>query len=210
MLIKTIPVGHLETNCYIVANENTLECIVIDPGAEGNTILDYIEDNKLQIKSIYLTHGHFDHTGAVQELTEETGCPVYISPLDVAAGDQPGAKSFAYPWNPDKSIDLRYLYDGDIIEDIGLTFEIIATPGHTPGSITIKVEDVLFTGDTLFRGSMGRTDFEYGSADDEIISLKKLCDLNGDFEVYPGHMEYTSLDRERALNYYCRQAQRNG
>jgi len=208
MLIKTLAVGHLETNCYVVCNENTMECVVVDPGAESNTILDYIESNSMTIKAIFITHGHFDHTGGVQGIVDEINCPVYINPNDVIDGKNDVASSFAFPFNPDESVNVNFYYDGEIIEIIGYEFEIISTPGHTPGSVTIKVEDVLFTGDTLFRGSMGRTDFEYGSFDQEIASLRKLCALSGEYEVYPGHMEHTSLEREKALNYYCRLAMR--
>ena len=95
MLIKTIPVGQLETNCYIVTNEDTLECVVIDPGDESNTILDYIEDNRLKCRAIMLTHGHFDHVGAANAVAEETGAPVYINALDEAKN----APSMHFPFN---------------------------------------------------------------------------------------------------------------
>lgn len=202
MLIKTIPVGHLDTNCYVVANENSLECVVIDPGADENSILNYLEDNKLKCAAIMLTHGHFDHTGAVDEVAEQTGATVYMNRAD----DNRYANSNHMPYRlPDNG---KYYSDGDIVELIGLRFEIIGTPGHTPGGVTIRCEDVLFTGDTLFRGSCGRTDFPGGDMDSELASLRCLCSLDGDFEVYPGHMDSSTLERERMLNYYCRLAMR--
>ena len=200
MLIKTLPVGDLETNCYIVTNEQTLESVVIDPGDESNTILDYLEDNHLTCKAIFLTHGHYDHVGAVSALQEETGAPVYMNAKD----DAKNMHSFHFPFSlPEngKSFD-----DGDVVEAAGLTFHILATPGHTPGSVVIRVEDALFTGDTLFRGSCGRTDLDGGNMDDMLQSLKKICALEGDYEVYPGHMDCSSLIRERNFNYYCRAA----
>ena len=159
MLIKTIPVGQLEENCYVVTNEATLESVVIDPGDEANTILDYLESNKLKCVAIMLTHGHFDHVGAVDAVAEETGATVYMNELDDAKRHQ----------NNHSSYTLRdggiYYSDGDVIDAAGLSFHIIATPGHTPGGVTIQVEDCLFTGDTLFKGSCGRTDLDGGDID---------------------------------------------
>lgn len=200
MLIKTLPVGQLETNCYVVTNESTLECVVIDPGDESNTILDYIESNHLKCTAIMITHGHYDHTGAADAVAEETGATVYMNSRD----DARVIESRQLPYRlPDNGINYD---DGDIIDTAGLRFEIIATPGHTPGGVTIKCEDCLFTGDTLFRGSLGRTDLDGGDMDKELASLKKLCSLEGDYEVYPGHMGSTTLQRERSFNYYCRVA----
>lgn len=200
MLIKTLPVGQLETNCYVVTNESTLECVVIDPGDESNTILDYIESNHLKCTAIMITHGHYDHTGAADAVAEETGATVYMNSRD----DARVIESRQLPYRlPDNGINYD---DGDIIDTAGLRFEIIATPGHTHGGVTIKCEDCLFTGDTLFRGSLGRTDLDGGDMDKELASLKKLCSLEGDYEVYPGHMGSTTLQRERSFNYYCRMA----
>lgn len=200
MLIKTLPVGQLETNCYVVTNESTLECVVIDPGDESNTILDYIESNHLKCTAIMITHGHYDHTGAADAVAEETGATVYMNSRD----DARVIESRQLPYRlPDNGINYD---DGDIIDTAGLRFEIIATPGHTPGGVTIKCEDCLFSGDTLFRGSLGRTDLDGGDMDKELASLKKLCSLEGDYEVYPGHMGSTTLQRERSFNYYCRMA----
>lgn len=200
MLIKTIPVGQLETNCYVVTNEDTLQCVVIDPGDESNTILDYIESNHLKCEAIMLTHGHFDHTGAVKAVAEETGATVYMNSRDDNRVTHSSQLNYVLPEG-----GINY-DDGDIIDAAGLRFEIIATPGHTPGGVTIKCEDCLFTGDTLFKGSLGRTDLDGGDMEKELASLKKLCSLEGDYEVYPGHMDSTTLQRERSFNYYCRAA----
>ncbi len=202
MLIKAIPVGHLDTNCYIVTNEETLECVVIDPGAEYNTIMDYLEDNRLKCQAIMLTHGHFDHTGAVEDVAEDTGAIVYMSRQDDAQVMQSPHFRYSLPENG------VYYDDGDVIELAGMRFEILSTPGHTPGGVTIICGDAIFTGDTLFKGSAGRTDLDGGSADAEMVSLKKICDLPGDYEVYPGHMDFSTLERERNLNHYCRMAMR--
>ena len=199
MLIKTLPVGQLEENCYVVTNEKTLECVVIDPGDESNTILDYIESNHLSCRAIMITHGHYDHGGAADAVAEETGATVYMN-----TRDDKGGRSYHLPYClPKGGIDYD---DGDVIDEAGLRFEIIATPGHTPGGVTIRCENALFTGDTLFRGSCGRVDLEGGDAHEEMLSLKRICSLPGDYEVYPGHMDSTTLERERMFNYYCREA----
>ena len=200
MLIKTIPVGQLETNCYVVTNEDTLQCVVIDPGDESNTILDYMESNHLKCEAIMLTHGHFDHTGAVDAVAEETGATVYMNSRDDNRVTHSRQLNYMLPED-----GINY-DDGDLIDAAGLRFEILATPGHTPGGVTIKCDDCLFTGDTLFRGSLGRTDLDGGDMEKELASLKKLCSLEGDYEVYPGHMDSTTLQRERSFNYYCRKA----
>ena len=202
MLVKTLPVGQLETNCYIVSNEDTLECVVVDPGDEANTILNYIEDNKLKCVAILLTHGHFDHVGAVDAVAEETGATVYMHELDDAKNSHKYMMRYYLPESG------KYLKDGDELQLAGLTFHIMATPGHTLGGVTIRCEDALFTGDTLFKGSCGRTDLPGGDMNVQLESLRRICALPGDYEVYPGHMDSSTLERERLFNYYCRVALR--
>ena len=200
MNIKTIPVGQLETNCYVVVNEETLACVVIDPGDESNAIMDYIESNRLRCEAIMLTHGHFDHVGAVNEILEQTGCALYINPRDEGYEVGKSGMKFKMPEGG------KYFDDGDIIVEAGLEFKVLATPGHTPGSVCLICGGALFTGDTLFRGSCGRADLPGGSMREEMRSLKKICELEGDYEVYPGHMDSSSLERERRFNHYCREA----
>ena len=200
MLIKTLPVGQLETNCYVVTNEKTLECVVIDPGDESNTILNYLEDNHLKCVAILLTHGHWDHVGAVNTVKEETGVPVYMNRQDDT--NVCGIPYYSFPMPKDG----HYIQDGDVLDLAGLHFDVIGTPGHTPGGVTFRCQNALFTGDTLFQGSCGRTDLPGGDMYELLDSLKKLCQLKGDYEVYPGHMGSSSLERERMFNYYCRAA----
>ena len=200
MLIKTLPVGQLETNCYVVTNEDTLDCAVIDPGDESNTILDYLERNHLRCRAIFLTHGHYDHVGAVDAVREETGATVYMNALDDRKKNRDGHFPYTLPE------DGEYYGGGDTVELPGLRFEVIATPGHTRGGVTLRCENALFTGDTLFKGSCGRTDLPGGDMEEELESLRTLCSLPGDYEVYPGHMDSSTLSRERMFNYYCRLA----
>ena len=199
MLIKTLPVGQLETNCYVVTDEKTLKCAIIDPGADANTILDYIESNKLHPEKIFLTHGHFDHHMALDRVYAATGAEVWINKKDVV---------FEVERNMHQLFDtgyLNYYSDGDVLEVGGLEFHIMETPGHSWGSVTLRCEDALFTGDVLFKDSCGRTDIG-GDMRVLLESLKRISALEGDFEVYPGHAEQTTLNRERANNYYVKYA----
>ena len=199
MLIKCLPVGHLMTNCYIVTDETTLECAVIDPGDESNTILYYLEDNHLTCRAILLTHGHYDHTGAVYAVHEETGAPVYMNALD--AGTAVAFDSYSFV-PPEGTIFYK---EGDEVRVGNLTFRVMETPGHTPGSVCLLVGDVMFAGDTLFRGSCGRTDFPGGDYRAMLRSLGRLGKLEGNYQVYPGHEQPTNLDFERRFNPYMQQ-----
>lgn len=200
MLIKTLPVGQLETNCYVVTDEKTLEAVVIDPGDESGTILAYLEQNKLNCGTILVTHGHFDHVGAVRTLAEELPARVYMNKKD--ANGPLGSVPFGF--NPPE--DTVFCAEGDVIKVGGLEFRVLETPGHTPGGLVFLCENAMFTGDTLFSGSCGRTDLQGGDMDELMRSLKKLSDLPGDYEVYPGHMGSSTLERERRFNYYIKYA----
>ena len=202
MLIKSFALGAYETTCYIVADEATLDCAVIDPGADAATILDYLEETKLRCRFVLLTHGHFDHTGAVEDMLAETEAELFVHKADVGVTTGGDFYRFLPPQ------DTKYYADGDVVCVGGLSFTVLETPGHTPGSVCLICSDaasgetVLFTGDTLFRDSCGRTDFPGSSPDDILRSLKRIAELPGDYEVYPGHGFFSSLDRERRVNYF--------
>ena len=200
MLIKTLPVGYLDTNCYIVTDDETRKCVIIDPGADSNLILDYIESNKLTPEAVFLTHGHFDHHMALEEVQNSTGAPAYINTKDANSGNSHDQHKLSFNGT------LRLYSEGDVLRVGNLIFTVMETPGHSPGSVTLQCESALFTGDTLFRDSCGRTDLGEGSMDVLLGSLKRLSALEGDFEVYPGHAESTTLGRERSFNYYVRHA----
>ena len=200
MLIKTLPAGPPEANCYVVTDENALVCAVIDPGDESNTILDYIEDNKLSCKAILITHAHFDHVSAVNAMLEATGAELYMCEKDLELAKTGASGRFTPPEN------THFYKDGDEVKVAGLTFKVMETPGHTPGGVTLICGDALFTGDTLFRGSCGRTDLPGGDMRAELRSLKRIASLEGDYEVYPGHAESSMLSIEREHNPYVRHA----
>ncbi len=200
MLIKCLTVGQIEANCYVVADEKTLECAVIDPGDESNTIMDYIERQRFKVKYIFLTHGHFDHTMAVGAVREETGATVCMNRLDAGAV----IENAPFRFNPPE--DTVWYKEGDRFHVGELTFEVLETPGHTPGGVCLLCGEALFTGDTLFRDSCGRTDLDGGDMPALMKSLKRLAELPGDYEVYPGHMDSTTLSRERMYNYYLKYA----
>lgn len=200
MQIKVIEVGYLQTNCYFVIDENTMDAAVIDPGADSNSILDQIERGGYHIRAILLTHAHFDHCMGLNEVYEATRAPVYMSHRDLNADI--GNGNFGTDWELDPPDDTHFITEGDEIEAGELTFTVLETPGHTPGGVTYMIEDCLFTGDTLFRLSCGRYDFPASSALELGHSLEKLRDLEGDYEVFPGHESPTSLDFERRFNPY--------
>ena len=204
MQIKCFPVGQLQTNCYVVTDEKNHLAAVIDPGAESGRILNYLEDNGLTVQAVFITHGHYDHTGAVMSIYEATKATVYIHALD--ANPEGRDEDYAYKGGD----ELKFYGEGDRIRVGDLDFLVLETPGHSRGSVTLLcdghdgTDPVLFTGDTLFRDSCGRTDFPGGSWEEIQRSLGRLAALEGDYEVYPGHMDATTLDRERRFNPYMR------
>ena len=166
MIVKTMPVGPIGTNCYLLGDETSKACAMIDPGGDPNEILSMIREAGLALKAILLTHGHYDHTGGVAGLEAAfPGTPVYLHRADAE-----GVTPTMFPPLPREV--LRFYDEGDTVAVGGLTVEVLHTPGHSKGSVTLKVGDVLFTGDTLFQGSMGRTDFEGGSYAEIMASLR--------------------------------------
>lgn len=205
MLIKTIPVGQLETNCYVVTEEASLLCAVIDPGDESSTILDYLESNKLKCTHIFITHGHFDHTMAVRAVQEATGAQVYMHEKDTNPTLEDASLRYS---PPDGTI---FYEEGDQIQVGNMVFYVMETPGHSEGSVCLvcEKEKVIFSGDTLFKGSCGRTDFPGSDPAKMMASLGRLYHMPGNFEVYPGHMDATTLDVERVNNPYLSMAGKN-
>ena len=201
MDIKTLQVGPIGTNCYLLCDETEKLCAVIDPGGDAVRVAAAVEDSGCAPCAILLTHGHYDHTGAVAELSARwPGVPVYLNRRDVYEGD-------AYLQQLFPPVPCAKDYgEGDTVQVGGLTLQVLATPGHSEGSVTLRCGDALFCGDTLFAGSCGRTDCPGGSVKKMMESLRRLGELEGDLKVYPGHMEDSTLDRERSWNPYLRQA----
>lgn len=196
MQLASFTVGYIETNCYVVSDENTLDCAIIDPGAESQRILDYIESNNLKCHHILLTHGHSDHVDGVDGLLEELDATVYMNKKDNAVPIGTGDSGYTAPEG------TIFIKEGDTIVVGGLSFKVMETPGHTPGGVCFICEDAIFSGDTLFRNSCGRTDFIASSPEDMMKSLARLAALEGDYEVFPGHMRSTTLEYERRNNYF--------
>ena len=193
--IHTLTLGLYQTNCYIVHDDSSKECIVIDPGYDAHTILNRTALLGLEIKAILLTHGHFDHVGAVRQIAADTDCRVFVAEnelsLPAAMTDGPIYHTDVYP-------------AAGKITAAGLDISVLPTPGHTPGSVCLIIADCIFSGDTLFAGSMGRCDFPGSSIFDMRKSMKKLYNLAGDYRVFPGHAEATTLEYERKTNPYLR------
>ena len=201
--IKTLTLGDYQVNCYIVHADGDRRCIVIDPGYEPERILGYLAAEKLSLQGVLLTHGHFDHVGAVHALVEKTGCALWLCHPDCTMPDTPPFPHLL-PLEEDKLPNPSFYKDGDTVEIAGLTFHVIHTPGHSPGSVCLEVEDVMFTGDTLFAGTCGRTDLP--GSDPRLIleSLAHLKALPYDRVVYPGHGYPTTLENQRRSNPYLR------
>lgn len=199
MLIKTMQVGFIGTNCYILTDETTMKSAVIDPGGDSNMILDYLERNHMECVAVLLTHGHMDHTMGVENILRDTGVPVYVHRLDWAP---PKTGKLDYRFIEPVNVDCRFYEEGDVVPVGNLQVKVLHTPGHTPGGVTLLCEKAMFSGDTLFRGSCGRVDLEGGDASTELASLKRLAEIPGDYEVYPGHMDTSTLAMERIYNPY--------
>lgn len=206
MNIRALVVGGFEVNCYVVSNDNG-KALVIDPGADGDEIASLLERHHLSVAAYLITHGHMDHISALAELVSIQPAPVAIHPADekwAFANSNQMLPYYGVPARPPSPI--RHLADGQEWNDIGIGYRILATPGHTPGGVSFYFpqENALFTGDTLFAGSVGRTDFPGG--DDRVLgeSLVRLAGLPGQTAVYSGHGPQTTIRQEKATNPFLR------
>ena len=204
MIIKTLSVAPIGTNCYIIGCQETKEAIIIDPGGEGSRILDAVEQEQLTLKYIINTHAHFDHVGAVNDIQEKTGVPFYLH-----QGDEPFIEPAAFsqslqmfgmpPMQPPK-ID-EYIDPEKTYKVGNISFSVLETPGHSPGGVCFLFENDVFVGDTLFAGSIGRTDLPGGDMGTLMQSIKtQLMSLNDSITVHCGHMGDTSIGNERQFN----------
>ena len=193
--VYAMALGAYQTNCYIIHEETSKTCCVIDPGYDADRILDKLEDLGLSLEAILLTHGHFDHVGAVKDLAAETQCQVYIHPDDLSLPPMMTAGALYY---------TRTYTEGSLLKLAGLEIAVLHTPGHTPGSVCLLAENTIFSGDTLFHGSCGRTDLPGGDWATITRSLKRLAAVEGNFWVYSGHGPSTTLRDEKKYNPYMR------
>lgn len=207
MNIKTLQLGELNANCYIAVTAPN-QCIAVDIGGSPRILLEYLKMNKLELTKILLTHGHFDHMGGVEEVRLATGAEVYIHENDAPMLESSSLSLHAsisiMPFKPVTKFET--IREDCIINDGNFTFTAIHTPGHSSGSIcyVCNEDKIIFSGDTLFCCSVGRTDFPGSNVQDMKSSLQKLYDLEGDYKVYPGHNESTTLDYERQNNPYMK------
>jgi hydroxyacylglutathione hydrolase len=206
MIIETLVVGPLESNCFIIANGNTKEALLIDPGDEPDRILELIAENNFKIKYIVCTHAHFDHVGALPEIKKETNAKIVIhrDELDIYTHTKDLAVSWGYELDPLPDPDIL-VSEGDTLKIGDLKFEILHTPGHSPGGICLYSKGILITGDTLFAGSVGRTDFYGGDIEKLKISFKRLITLPDEVKVLPGHGPETTIRNEKINNYFLRE-----
>ena len=193
--IHALTLGAYQTNCYIIHEEHSKTCCVIDPGYTPDYVLHYIEKQGLTVEAILLTHGHFDHVGGVKNLAADTGCKVYLCAEDLSMP----------PMVTDGPLYHTDTYgEGTQLHLAGLDISVLHTPGHTPGSVCLLCENAMFSGDTLFEGSCGRTDLPGGSWSTIQASLARLARLEQNYTVYPGHGGATTLAAEKRYNPYMR------
>jgi hydroxyacylglutathione hydrolase len=210
MKVLQMAVGMIGTNCYLAYDEKTMEGVVIDPGDNAAEILQRAQEAGMKIQYVLLTHGHFDHILAVDEICEKTGAKLVIHEADSGMLADSAVKSSMRSFMVRRPYVQRQpdilVHDGSEIQVGNLTFRYLHTPGHTPGSCVIQAENCLFTGDTLFRGSCGRCDLPGGDYQAMLRSMKKLYNLSGDYQVLPGHEGISTLEKERQFNPYMMQA----
>lgn len=201
--IQAMPLGIYQTNTYIVSARDSGSCAVIDPGGEPRKILNTLNELGLTLDAVLLTHGHFDHVGAVEALVSATGCALWMHRADWdMETDRKISRYFPLAGKP--VCEISFCAEGDTISAGGLNFKVLATPGHTRGSVCFLCEDALFSGDTLFAGSCGRTDLHGGDPEAIRASLRRLAALEDSLRVFPGHSKSTTLSIEKRYNPFMK------
>ena len=195
MRIHLLPLGSYQTNCYIVHADDSKTCAIIDPGYDPEKILFSVNRLGLAVDAILLTHGHFDHVGAVEAIVKATGCALWMSQRDYTQFSTP-ENDCIYPIHDCGFTEVRFCEEGEQIHAGGLTFTVMETPGHTWGSVCYCCADAMFAGDTLFARSIGRTDLPGGDWNTMSQTLEQLKELDQDYTVYPGHGTATTLSSE--------------
>lgn len=206
MILERLVVGPLGVNCYILGDDATREAFVIDPGGNARDILNALQQHHLKVSAVVNTHAHFDHVVALDEIRAATDAPfmIHVDEADMLAKAQASAALFGLAIPLQKPAD-RLLHEGDELNAGKISLKVLHTPGHTPGGICLLNGKNLFVGDTLFQGSIGRTDFPGGDYGTLMRSIRdKLFPLPDDTVVYPGHGPSTTLREEKALNPFLR------
>lgn len=191
------------TNTYLVINEETKQTVIVDPAACPSYMMSHMKNEGLKVEAVILTHGHFDHVMGVDDILKEFPVPVYVHEADEKTLMDPAVNLSVHYTAPYTFSGGTYIREGQVLDLAGFAFQVIHTPGHTPGGVCyyVEAEKVLFSGDTLFRSSVGRTDFPGSSTSDLIRAVRdKLMKLPDDVKVYPGHMEETTIGYERKYN----------
>ena len=203
MILMRLVVGPLQVNCYILADDNTKESIVIDPGDDGQDILRIVREKGLKVKFIVNTHAHFDHVGANKAIKDATGAELLLHEDDAAVLATVSNQSRSFGMNPVSSpVPDRLLKHGDVITAGGISLKVLHTPGHTPGSISLLEDGMVFTGDSLFAGSIGRTDFPGGDLMTLIRSIKRhLMILPDNTKVFSGHGPASTILKPLRIGY---------
>ncbi len=204
--LETVVVGELQMNCYIFGCAETREAVIIDPGGDAAQIIATADQIGAKIKMVLLTHGHYDHIGGLNEVRAKYDCPVLIHVADEEALTNPMVNLSAFTGAGVKCAAAdQILEDGDRITVGKLQLEIVHTPGHTPGGVCFRWKNIVFGGDLLFNGSIGRTDLPGGSFEEiECSILKKIYVLDDETVIYPGHGEPTSVGFEKRFNPFVR------
>ena len=203
MILERLVVGPLEENTYIIGDEETKQAIVVDPGDEADRVIEIIKEKGLEVHSVICTHTHFDHVGGVGDIKKATGAKILIHKEDQQVYES--ARSHAAFWGydiADAPDPDGYVDEGDEIKVGTLTFKVLHTPGHSPGGICLYGEGVLLSGDTIFKGSIGRTDFPGGSMAEMKKSFRRLLDLPEDTKIYSGHGQDTTVSIEKKTNFF--------
>jgi hydroxyacylglutathione hydrolase len=201
MLIRLV-VGPLQVNCFILADEKTKEAVIIDPGDDAQHILEVVKDKGLLVKYLVSTHAHFDHVGANQALKEATGAELLLHEADAPILAHAPRQSAAFGMKPVSSPSAdRYVKQGDVITAGEVSLTVLHTPGHSPGGISLLEQGIVFTGDALFAGSIGRSDLPGGNLKTLLKSIKtNLMTLPDDTKVFPGHGPASTIGDERREN----------
>jgi glyoxylase-like metal-dependent hydrolase (beta-lactamase superfamily II) len=201
VIVRTLTVGPLEENAYLVVDETTRRAVLIDPGEEADRLLAAVKDERAELDAIWLTHAHMDHVGGIAGIVRATRAPIFVHPREQPIYDSAAQHGLVFglrveqPPPPD-----RTLADGDALHVGTLTFSVIHTPGHAPGHVVIHGNGVAFVGDCLFAGSIGRTDLPLADGAQLAQSLERICALPDETIVYPGHGPATSIGREKRTN----------